>query len=199
MKTVSMDNTNLAQIISLAAKIINQGGVVIAPFDTVYGIMADPWNEKAIQKIFEIKNRPFSKTIGLAVPGVPELLQYVDIEVSNLDFIKSHIPGPYTFILKGIPSGISPFCVNSQTVAIRIPESELIKGIASESTLLVAQTSANITGEKNLFSYDGLVNQFGEVLEKVDLVIDGGTVNSTGPSIIYNLTGPTPILVERGE
>jgi len=199
METVSLNATNLNEIISRAAKIINDGGIVVAPFDTVYGIMADPWNEKALRKIFEIKGRPLDKTLGLVVPGVPELLQFLDIELSNLDFIKSHTPGPYTFILKGMPKKISQFCVVNGTVAIRIPESELIKEIAFESTLLVAQTSANVTGQENIFSYQDLVSQLGERLGKVDLVIDGGIINSEGPSMIYNLTGSKPILVERGE
>ncbi|PIS07588.1 threonylcarbamoyl-AMP synthase [Candidatus Berkelbacteria bacterium CG10_big_fil_rev_8_21_14_0_10_43_13] len=188
---------NFEQVVTEAVNIIKSGGLVIAPFDTVYGIICDPKNDEAVKKIFDLKKRPLDKTIGLAVTSIPAL--ELIAENTHPDFIKSHIFGPYTFILKSKKNnGISKYCQKEGTVAVRIPNSELILTIAKKSDYILAQTSANLTGKPTSASVEEITAQFEpKVLDAIGLIIDGGNIKNPSPSQIFDLTGDKPIEIAR--
>lgn len=189
---------NQDEVLSKAAEIVRNGGVVILPFDTVYGLACDPRNTGALERIFKLKSRPISKTIGLAASNLQAVKQIADLTYEQEEFVASKTPGPYTFILmlEDI-SSIPEYCQQNGTVAVRIPDSEFILDVISESGGLIAQTSANVSGQPNCFSVDELRSQYGNDLDKIDLIVDGGAVKSEGASEIWDLTGEEPQIIER--
>ena len=195
MKYIKLSNQNKTEVVAEVVEIIKSGGIVVLPFDTVYGIICDPHNPAAVDKIFEFKKRPVSKTLGLACDNLESIAKIA--EIKHGEFIKEKIPGRFTFILKAKESTIVPECYQNGTIAIRIPDNELVLNIAKESGGVIAQTSANISDQPNCYSIDEIKSQAGDFIEMIDLIIDGGILPENPPSIIYDLSGETPRQIER--
>ncbi len=179
--------------------VIKSGGVAAAPFDTVYGYLCDSKNEKALLKIFDLKKRPISKTIGLAVSDITELKNITELSQEQEKLISKKTPGRYTFIVKAKKdTGLLNYCIQNGTIGVRIPDSDFILKLIREAGGVVAQTSANVSGMPNCYSIDDLNNQYDpSELGKVDLIIDGGEIRNQGASEIIDLTGSEPKIIER--
>jgi L-threonylcarbamoyladenylate synthase len=187
----------MQEVVTEAAQIIRAGGLVVAPFDTVYGIIADPTSHSAINKINEIKGRPESKTIGLATYEIEQIGNAADLSAENSNFISQKIPGKFTFVLRANNANkISDLCKREGTIAVRVPDNELILKIAELSDGFVAQTSANKSGLPNCYSVDQISDQF-DGLGQLDFVIDGGELPQSAPSELWDLTGSEPKKIER--
>jgi tRNA threonylcarbamoyl adenosine modification protein (Sua5/YciO/YrdC/YwlC family) len=190
---IKLLQNNLKKICLDLHTTLERGGIAIIPFDTVYGLICDPKNEKAIEKIFNLKNRP-AKTIGIALA---ELGQAQDlVEIRHQDFINGKIPGAYTFVLPAPNKMLNNNCYRENTLAIRIPDSILVYSFC-QSFGPIAQTSANKSGQKNCYSIQELKAQFGNELDLVDLIVDGGELKNKIISQIWDLTDPTPVKIER--
>lgn len=188
--------SNYEEIKEIAASIIKVGGVLILPFDTVYGFVCDPNNDSALEKIFELKKRPKNQTIGLTVDGFDTLQSIADVNFYE-KFIQAKIPGPYTFILP-TKKLFSNYCTKNHTIGVRLPDSQLIISLAKKSGGVLAQTSANVSGKGNCFSLGEIRGQYAiNDLSKIDLIIDGGKLKSHTASTIFDLTGKIPREIER--
>ncbi len=192
-------NNDTDKLAALAADFIKSGGLVIVPFDTVYGIICSPFDDKALNKIFAIKERAINKTIGTATNNTDSLSQFAILNSGQAQFIASHTPGPYTFILNSKPSNISSYCLQNGTLGIRIPNSDLILKIAELAGGIIAQTSVNKSGHPNCYSVIDIKNQLSPLdFDGIDLMIDGGELNrNSASSEIWNLTTDTPVKIER--
>jgi len=199
MQTLQLEQENLQEVIIKASKIIKDGGLVIAPFDTVYGFICDPFNNEAVAKLNAIKGRPETKTIGLAASSLEKISQIVDLSEQTSEFIKNKTPGKFTFILPDNGRNeISKLCQRGETVAVRIPDTQLILNIAEKCGGFLAQTSANKSGRANCYSLDDVKDQFNSnELEKIDLIIDGRALEASAPSELWDLTGEEPRKIER--
>lgn len=197
MKKIKLENLTKTDLKNIA-EIIRGGGIVLFPFDTVYGLMCDPRSEKALRKIFEIKKRNISETIGLAVSDTQRLTEIADLNGDSMKFVKEKTPGPFTFIVKAKDQTISRLCQKNDSYGIRIPDSPRLLDIIQASGGVVAQTSANISGKNFILDPKEIFRQFSQNdLDRIDYIIDGGKVESSGPSSIIDLTGDTPALIER--
>lgn len=193
---IKLDSNNFVDTVSKTVNIVKAGGIVIAPFDTVYGIICDPRNDRALKKIFELKKRPLGKTIGLATDSVATLESIISSDHAEFPDHPDFPAG--TFIFKTRADYLSKYCLENGTVAIRIPNSELIRAIAKASGGVVAQTSANLSGQPICSSVDEIKKQFSPAeLDQVDLIIDGGQIAKSAPSKIYDLTGNEPVEIAR--
>jgi len=197
MKIIQLGNDNLQETAETASLIIKNGGIVAAPFDTVYGFIADPYNESAVARLNEIKGRGDTKTIGLATFSIDKIEEIADIDNEQTEFVRMRTPGKFTFILKDNRNNkISDFCKRGETVAVRIPDSLLILKIAENAGAFLAQTSANKSGQQNCYSIEEITSQFGG-LDQFDLVVDGGVLSASPPSELWDLTGTVPKKIER--
>lgn len=195
-----LNNENQDIITKNSASIINAGGVILMPFDTVYGFVCDPKNDKTIERIFELKNRPTSKTIGTAVCCIEELEKYT--KINHFDFIKQRVPGPYTFILnRRLTTDNRPlsfYCYQNNTLGVRIPDNHLVLNIANAAGGIIAQTSANKSGLQNCTNINDILDQFTDKeLNTIDLIIDGGNLGNQKPSELWDLTKTSPVKIER--
>jgi L-threonylcarbamoyladenylate synthase len=186
---------NLELVVEKAIKILNSHGIILIPFDTVYGFICDPSDNIALEKIFRLKKRNKNKTIGLAVSSLFEIEKIA--EVPNRAFIEEKIPGKFTFILKSKNTNFSPYCYQTGTVGVRVPDNELVLKIA-EHFGPIAQTSANKSGLPNCLSMQEIQAQFSkEELGAIDLIVNGGDIKEGKPSEIWNITEKEPTLIER--
>lgn len=196
MQVIELSQTNLTLASTLAAQTVLNGGIVVLPFDTVYGFICNPTDSRAIQNIFAVKKRNLTKPIGVAVDSYQQMNKIAFVD--NPGFIKSRIPGPYTFILRAKETDYSEYCMKNRTIAVRIPDSKLVLNLINLAGGAIAQTSANQAGLPDCGSFNDFIHQFGpEDLEKVDLFIDGGMIAKPQPSQIFDLTQDSPRKIDR--
>jgi L-threonylcarbamoyladenylate synthase len=88
------------KVIKEVVKIINEGGVVVFPTDTVYGLICDATNKKAVEKIFKIKNREKDKVLPVFVSSIKKARKVAEIDKKQEEILKKYWPGKYTFVLK---------------------------------------------------------------------------------------------------
>lgn len=193
MKVVktSIDNFD-EDIIFEAINVLARGGVVLYPTDTVYGLGANIFDNKAVRRIFDIKQRSFLKPISILVRDIDAIDLVAKTTLGQKNTIKSYLPGPYTFILnkrKIIPRVITSGLVN---VGVRVPDCELACRLAS--IFPITTTSANL-------SDDEVLSNPSEILEQldceVDMVIDVGELKSNHASSIVDLTGFKPKIIRK--
>ena len=180
------------KIIDEAIQVLSDGGVILYPTDTVYGLGANIFNNDAVRRVFEIKQRSFLKPLSVLVSDVRAMDLVAIIPNRQKEIIREYLPGPYTFILK--KDNIVPRVITSGSsfVGVRVPDNEISRRLAS--LFPITTTSANI-------SDDEILSNPGEILEQlgcdVDLVIDVGDLKSNHASAIVDLSQPNPKIVRR--
>lgn len=194
-----LTSDNFNETVKKAATTLQEGGIIIAPFDTVYGFLANAEDQTAIEKIYQLKERPINKPFGIVLSNINQINTYFSLDDKSNNFISERVPGRYTFILNaGKTLRISPYCKKDDTVGVRIPDSNLIRKIAAESGLILAQTSANKSNMPSNSSLQKTLEQFSqEEIGEIDLIIDGGTIDHSAPSRIFDLTSEVPAEIER--
>ena len=180
------------KIISEAVNVMADGGVVLYPTDTVYGLGANIFDKKAVQRVFKIKNRSFLKPLSILVRDVESIPLVARISTSQKEIISSRLPGPYTFILnkqKIVPRYVTSGLVN---VGVRVPDNEIACSLAR--IFPITTTSANISDDEVLSNPEEILEQLGC---EVDLVIDVGDLESAKSSSIIDLTGFEPKIIRK--
>lgn len=162
-------------------EVIKNGGVVIMPTDTIYGIIADATNEKAIQKVYEMKKRNENKPMLMLVNGIKMLNQYVssinDIENKLIDELW---PGALTIIFN--KKNVSDLLTGGlDTVGIRYPDNELLINIMNELNVPLLSTSVNVSGDASATCI-GNINE--AILNNVDYVYDVGECKGEASTIV---------------
>lgn len=150
--------------VSHAAGIIRSGGVIAYPTETVYGIGALASDVSAIRKVFEVKKRPESMPLSIAVSSVDMMKSVAKIEC--IDFIQRFLPGPVTVILKKDKKLPDILTAGSKYVGIRYPDHKMALDLISMTGPIVS-TSANVHSEPEPVEASG-------VTTPVDYVLDGG-------------------------
>lgn len=163
-------------------EVINNGGIVITPTDTIYGIMGDSLNEDVIRKVFEIKKRPFNKPLLLLMDSFEMVKQYTE-EISEKErlLMDRYWPGLVTFILKKNDKVNELITSGNDTVGIRIPNNKDLLEIIRRLNRPVISTSANITGTEVITSTQLLEK---DLIDNIDYIEDGGEVESESSTII---------------
>ncbi|WP_400247350.1 L-threonylcarbamoyladenylate synthase [Methanobrevibacter smithii] len=179
-------------VIDETVKVLADGGVILYPTDTVYGLGANIFNRKAVRKVYNIKKRSYLKPVSLLVSSKDAIPLVSKASLNQLNFIDKYLPGPYTFILK--KSKIVPrhLTSGSANVGVRVPKSEIACSLAK--IFPITTTSANLSNKDTLDTPEEILKQLGC---EVDLIIDVGPLKSGNPSTIIDLTGEEPVFVKR--
>ena len=176
--------------------VVDSGGLVITPTDTVYGIMGDSLDETVIRKVYSVKKRSFSKPLILLMSDVEMIKKYIsDISDVEWDLINHFLPGLVTIILKKNDLVNPLITSNSDYVGIRIPDNSDLVEIIKKLGRPVISTSANISDRDVITRVDMISD---ELLSGIDYVYDGGEINSLSSTIIRVVDGKLVIL-RRGE
>ena len=180
------------KLINKAIDIMADGGVILYPTDTVYGLGANIFNNDAVKRIYEIKQRERSKPFSILVSNVVSIPLVAQTSMKQMDIINNWLPGPYTFILPK-KSIVSSFVSANAKVGVRVPDYEIATGLASIFPIIT--TSANVADEETLPNPQDILKQIGD---DVDLLIDVGQLDNREPSTIIDLSMHNPSLVRTG-
>jgi tRNA threonylcarbamoyl adenosine modification protein (Sua5/YciO/YrdC/YwlC family) len=184
--------------IAKVVKVLKDGGLVIYPTDTVYGLGCDITNSRALEKIAKIKGVKLEKAnFSFICHDLSNLSDYVkQIDTSTFKLLKRALPGPYTFILPGNNNLPKEF-KKKTTVGIRIPDNSIALEIVRQLGNPIVSTS--IRDEDEVIEYTTDPELIFEKWQNlVDMVIDGGYGDNIGSTII-DLSGDEPIVVREGK
>ena len=168
--------------IQKAVQIINEGGIVIFPTDTVYGIGCDPYNQKAVLSLYKIKKREKTKPLPVIGYSKKELEKIAEFNDKAEKIAEMFWPGAITLILKVKDENIKKSLGLGKKIAVRVPNNQCALSLLKECKLLVA-TSANISGTTSLTD----PNDCKRDLNGYDLLIDGGILSDNGESTIVEI------------
>ncbi|MGF1555436.1 L-threonylcarbamoyladenylate synthase [Paucihalobacter sp.] len=189
------ENPNPKQI-ARVVEVLRQGGLVIYPTDTVYGLGCDITNIKALERIARIKGVKLEKSnFSFICYSLSDLSDYVkQIDTSTFKILKRVLPGPYTFILPGAKTLPHPF-KKRKTVGIRIPDNNITLEIVKQLGNPLVSTS--IRDEDEILEYTTDPELIREKWDNlVDLVIDGGYGGNEASTVIDLSVDPPEILRE---
>ncbi|MDI6591632.1 MAG: L-threonylcarbamoyladenylate synthase [Patescibacteria group bacterium] len=188
---------NYKKIIEKVIKSIKTGKVIVCPTDTVYGLLADATNKKAVEKIFKIKKRPFQKPIPIFVKDIKMVKKIAKIDKKQEEFLKKVWPGKVTIVLKPkkeLPRGIGK---PNKEIGLRIPNYKIINRLLKLCNCPLTGTSANISGRPASTKIKEVLKQFENQKIQPDLVIDAGNLPESKPSIIIDLTKTLPKILRK--
>jgi L-threonylcarbamoyladenylate synthase len=192
------------EIIEKIKQALESGKVLVLPTDTVYGLVYDSQNENAVRKIFEIKNRPLNKPIGIFVKDIEMAKKIAQINKGQEKLLKKNWPGKFTFVLKKKHYAprrcsvlISKFVGTKEIIGIRIPDYELIQDLFKEINFPLAQTSVNISGRPALTRIQKIIKQFEDQQIGPNMVADAGDLSKSKPSTVIDLTTKKPQILRQ--
>ena len=174
-------------LIDTVVRCLNAGELLAIPTDTFYGLAVDPVNLRAVDRIYELKSRARHKPLSLLIADVAhayELARSIDSAFDRL--AEKFWPGPLTLIVKA--TGKLPLRVTANTgnVALRVPEAEIPRAIATRLGHPITATSANLSGHPECTHAASVLSQIGD---RLDLIVDGGPTARATPTTIVDLTG----------
>ena len=189
-------NPNEAAI-KKVVEVLKNGGLIIYPTDTVYGLGCDITNVKAVEKVAKIKGIKLEKAnLSFICSDLSHISDYVkQIDTATFKLLKRALPGPYTFILPG-NSNLPKVFKNKKTVGIRVPDNNIIRAIVKELGNPIISTSIHDEDEVLEYSTDPELI-FEKWQNQIELVIDGGYGDNV-PSTIIDLSGNEPEVIREG-
>ena len=167
-----------------ASKTIISGGVIVYPTETVYGIGASALDEQAILRVFQIKKRPMSMPIFLAVSSLEMLDRVAELEANDREILERLMPGPVSVLVRRKSVVPNVLTAGSPLVGIRFPDHEAALRII-DAAGPITSTSANRTGLPSPACVEEVSS---EIADRVEMVLDGGKCKFGQPSTLLDLT-----------
>ena len=171
-KYLNMQDANDYSALDEAASILNNGGLVLFPTETVYGIGANAVDDEAVKKIFVAKGRAQDNPLILHISDM-KMLDEIAEEISELEYklMETFWPGPFTIILNKKKNIANQATCNSETVGVRMPSNRIAYELIKRANVPIAAPSANISGRPSGTNIDDIIE---ELEDKVDYMINGG-------------------------
>lgn len=191
---MSESNPNINGIIE-CAEILAKGGIAVFPTETVYGVGANAYDTRAVERLYTAKCRPRGKALlcHLFSSDQAEEIGYLDDTARAL--LKAFTPGPLTVIVKKKPCIGDNVTSGMDTVGLRFPSNNVFLALAKQCGFPIAATSANISGETSPAEAKAAINSLGD---RVDAVIDSGVTPVGVPSTIISLAENKPVILRQG-
>jgi tRNA threonylcarbamoyl adenosine modification protein (Sua5/YciO/YrdC/YwlC family) len=179
--------------------VLRDGGIIVYPTDTVYGVGCDITNGKAVEKVARFKNVEIEKSnMSFICSDLSHLSDYAK-PISNQVFklIRRHLPGPFTFILEANSNVPKYFKGKKKTVGIRIPDNGIIREIVRQLGNPILSTSVHDEDDLDEYITDPeLIHE--KMADFADLVIDGGPGGNI-PSTVVDCTDGAPAILRQGK
>ena len=186
------------EAIEKVVHILQQGGVIIYPTDTLYGMGCAIDNARAVERIMQLKGiKPKNAQFSFICESISQVAEFARISDSNFQLMRRNLPGPFTFVLPGLNRVPSYFISARKTVGIRIPNNTIPCTIVKELGIPILTTSLPYTGDEAQYA------MYPELMEErwghaVDIVIDGG-VGALEGSTVVDCTGKDPDILRQGK
>lgn len=182
------------RFINKAVEVLKEGGVIIYPTDTVYGIGCDIFNKAALERIYAIKQDAGTKLFSFICPNLKDIAKYAKVSDYAYKTMKKLLPGPYTFVLPAAKEVPKTLWTKRQTVGIRVPNHNIALTLAKELGNPIVSTSVTTRKGDVLFNPEEIRSIFDF---QVDLMLASGPLEGI-PSSIVDLSGDEPEIIREG-
>jgi L-threonylcarbamoyladenylate synthase len=185
-----------AEVINLAATVLRDGGLVVFPTETVYGIGALADSKFGAEEIFEVKVRPLDKPLPWLVENEDALDTYgIDVPDYAHRLAKAFWPGPLTLVVRASDRVGKDFRAPNGSVALRSPDHEVIIELIQAAGGPIIATSANTSGNPAPGTFDDVEVR---IVQAADLSLDGGETQHQNSSTVVDVTGEAPVILREG-
>ncbi|SCD22232.1 Sua5/YciO/YrdC/YwlC family protein [Proteiniphilum saccharofermentans] len=190
------ENPNPREIEKVVS-VLRDGGIVIYPTDTLYGMGCDALNVRAVEKICDLKGiNPQKSNLSIICNDLSIISEYAKVSTPVFKLMKRNLPGPFTFILP-TTSSLPKIYKNKKTVGIRIPDNNIVREIVAQLGNPVLSTSVKDDNDEMEYTTDPelIHEKWGEI---ADIVIDGG-FGGVEPSTVVDCTSGEPEIIRQGK
>ncbi|PJE76865.1 threonylcarbamoyl-AMP synthase [Candidatus Uhrbacteria bacterium CG10_big_fil_rev_8_21_14_0_10_48_16] len=170
-----------------AITILKEGGVVVFPTETAYGLAADAMNPKAVARVTQLKGRSQEKTFPLIASDREMVERIAGIPRGLMRLADTYWPGPLTLVLPVLYRGFAPGIVRDGTIAVRVSSHPIAMALSSGIGGPIVSTSANVSGEPVCYSVASVQKQFSHQDIQPDGYVDGGALDPEIPSTIVSV------------
>lgn len=183
------------RLMSRVVDILKQGGVIVYPTDTTYGLGCGIFNRKGVERIMRIKRLPATHQLSMLCADLSDIALYARVDNTTYRLLKRHLPGPYTFVLEAsreVPKSILP---RRKTIGLRIPDHPICHGLLASFGEPILSTSLRLPGDAAILCDPE------DILERLSGQVDGvvaSGVISERPSTVVDLTGESPVILRVG-
>ncbi|MEE2975596.1 MAG: L-threonylcarbamoyladenylate synthase [Thermodesulfobacteriota bacterium] len=190
-------NTNQVNYFSLSNSIKN-GKTICYPTETLYGLGCAIDNDQAIAKLYEIKSREKEKKFSILFKDIKMLETYCEFNDTEKDLILHFMPGPLSMLLTIRDKNLikDSLIGSNNKINCRVSSHPFIINLFQHLDVPIISTSANISGEKNMFTFKKIYNTFHDL---VDIIIDDGNIKSSSGSTIIELNGKEIKIIREGD
>jgi len=188
MLSINADNPQ-QRLINRVCAVLEEGGLIVYPTDTFYGIGCNLFNKKGIQLIYRLKNRPLKKPFSFLCDSLKEVSRYALVSNYAYKTMKRLLPGPYTFIMEGTRLVPKIMLTKRKTVGIRVPDNSICLDIIRTFGRPIISTSAVFDDPQSI------KEAYGSFL---DVIIDGGVLYQS-PSSVVSLIDDIPEVIREGK
>lgn len=196
MKRIKIHPENpQGRYLKMAADVLRDGGLLIYPTDSVYGLGCDILNKNAVEKIYQCKGNDKRKLLSFICPDLQGISRYAYVSNAAYKIMRHLLPGPYTFILNATREVPRILLEKKKTVGIRVPDNAVCRGLLAEFGRPIISTSACLQDQSYLSDPEEIAATFDH---RADLFLDAGP-GGLEPSTIIDLTQEEPVLVRQGK
>lgn len=191
------ENPNEREI-EKVVQFLRDGGLIVYPTDTIYGLGCDIFNARAVEKICRYKGiDPRKANLSFICYDLSNISEYAKVDNNTFKLMKKNLPGPFTFILNG-NSNLPKIFRNKKTVGIRVPDNNIIRELVRGLGNPILSTSVKDDDDEILeyFTDPELIHERYENI--ADVVINGG-YGALDPSTVVDCTGDEPVIVRQGK
>ena len=183
--------------IDRVVSVLQDGGLIIYPTDTVYAIGCDALNVRAVEEICKMKDiNPAKSNLSIICYDLSNISEYAKVDNAVFKLMKKNLPGPFTFILN-TTSSLPKIYKNKKTVGIRIPDNNIIRELVRNLGNPILTTSVKDEDEVVEYTTDPELI-YEKYQDKIDIVIDGGFGGIEGSTVV-DCTGDEPEIIRQGK
>jgi len=186
--SINPDNPQ-KRLIDKVVQVLDQGGLIIYPTDTFYGIGCDLFQKKSIQRIYHLKRRPLTNPFSFVCANLKDISLYAQVSNHAYRIMKRSLPGPYTFILEGTRLVPKLMLTRRRTVGIRVPNNKICLSIVKNLGRPIISTSVPLDEPSVIHD---------TYSSSVEMVIDGGVI-SYEPSTVVSLIDDRAEVIREGK
>jgi L-threonylcarbamoyladenylate synthase len=197
MEIVRVGQIGVDAAAAKAAAVVAEGGIIVYPTDTLYGIGVNALDTAALARLTGLKGREAGKPYSMLVPDTESMEQYGGMTDAARKLAEKFLPGALTLVIPSKENVPKEMTLDGN-VSFRIPDNAFTHALSMMSEFPVTSTSANLAGKPTPATIPEIIMQFGSRIKGIDLFIDDGPRAGGTPSTVILCVGDTPKILREG-
>lgn len=182
------------QAVQRAVEVLRDGGVIVYPTDTVYGMGCDLLNKRAVERLYQLKRLHRRKPLSFICSDLTHISEYAKLPNSAYRMMKELLPGPFTFVLNATRMVPKTMVTRQRTVGIRVPDNDICLELVQALGRPLVNTSASDSIDEVVSDPDHIEEKY----HQADLMLSAGLLDSE-PSTVVDYTGEAPRILRQGK